>query len=416
MRIFIASSKMNILLVVNASNRQKDWDYFQKVAKDFPQMQMTDRTEEIAMVSLQGPQSQNILSQPFWIRGQLPEPMRNALSVGSIKGKKVLVGRTGYTGEPICFELFINREDAPAIWDMLVEKGATPIGLGARDTLRLEAALPLYGHEFGIDVEGKEIPIFTCPLAKFAVSFSPLKSNFVGREPLSRQFEALKRISKTDFSLIKDLSRITMSVAVSGKGIARAGSKVFKDNKLVGCVTSGTMVPYWKWQGQSLASESTDQKDLRSICLALLDSNLRDGDKLEIEIRNQRTEALVVPYHLRSDAPPYARPIVYDQLSAGQQLSLPSTKTCPRKVFSLLEKTIENTRWRQHECFNLIPSEMTESLDDANAFDNGPIGQIRRAQIDEGLFRSRGLLLSGNRFHRRSRKTSRRGTSAVSRL
>ena len=311
-----------------------------KHAKNFPQMQMTDRTEEIAMLSLQGPQSKNILLA-ILDSGPLPEPMRNALSIVSIKGKKVLVGRTGYTGEPICFELFINREDAPAIWDMLIEKGATPIGLGARDTLRLEAALPLYGHEFGIDAEGKEIPIFTCSLAKFAVSFSPLKGNFVGKELLSRQFEALKRISKNDFSLIKDLPRLTMPVAVAGKGIARAGSKVFKDNKLVGYVTSGTMVPYWKWQGQSLASESTDQKDLRSICLALLDSNLRDGDKLEIEIRNQRTEALVVPYHLRSEAPPYARPIVYDQLSAGKTKACSRRKYIPESILRFWKKPLK---------------------------------------------------------------------------
>ena len=188
-----------------------------------------------------------------------------------------------------------------------------------------------------------------------------MKNNFVGKDSLFKQFEAYKRITKNDYSLINNLPRITMAVAVSGKGIARAGSKVFKDNKLVGYVTSGTMVPYWKWEGQSLESLPTDQKDLRSICLALLDSNIHNGDKIEIEIRNQRTEALVVPYHLRSEAPPYARPIIYDQLFAGQ------TKTAiddnvSRKVFTLLEKTIENTRWRQHDCFNLIPSEMTESL------------------------------------------------------
>ena len=87
MRIFTAFVKDEYLLVVNASNRQKDWDYFQKIAKDFPQMQMTDRTEELAMMSLQGPQSKNILSQ-LLDSGQLPEPMRNALSIAAIKGQK----------------------------------------------------------------------------------------------------------------------------------------------------------------------------------------------------------------------------------------------------------------------------------------------------------------------------------------
>ena len=95
--------------------------------------------------------------------------------------------------------------------------------------------------------------------------------------------------------------------------------------------------------------------------MRLLDSTLHCGDKIEIEIRNQKTEALVVPYHLRSEAPPYARPIIYDQLSAGQTKAAVD-ENISRKVFTLLEKAVENTRWRQHECFNLIPSEMTESV------------------------------------------------------
>ncbi len=350
--------KDEYLLVVNASNRKKDWEYFQQAVKKFPQAEIADQTEKNAMLSLQGPRSKDILSGI--ISGHLPDPMRNALSIVSIKGKQVLVGRTGYTGEPICFELFINRDDAPAIWDLLIEKGATPVGLGARDTLRLEAALPLYGHEFGIDVEGREIPVFACSLAKFAVSFSPLKDNFVGKDALSRQFEALKKITKSDYTTVKDLPRLIMQVAVAGKGIARAGSKVFKNDKLVGYVTSGTMVPYWKWDEQSLTGRPTDQKDLRSICLALLDSTLRDGDKLEIEIRDKRTEALIVPYHLRSEAPPYARPIIYDQLSAGKTTAT-LDENIARKVQSLLDKTVTNTRWRQTECINLIPSEQTES-------------------------------------------------------
>ncbi|MCK4426717.1 MAG: glycine cleavage system protein T, partial [Deltaproteobacteria bacterium] len=131
------------------------------------------------------------------------------------------------------------------------------MGLGARDTLRLEAALPLYGHEFGEDPEGKEIPIMACPLAKFAVSFSPLKGDFMGRAELARQNEALKKIIFRDYSLIQDLPRITKPIAVAGRGIAREGSKVFKGDKHVGYVTSGTMVPMWSVKGQGLESAQT---------------------------------------------------------------------------------------------------------------------------------------------------------------
>ena len=96
------------------------------------------------MLSLQGPRSKELLSAVI-DAGDLPEPMRNALSIVTIGGACVKVARTGYAGEPICFELFIERHDAVRIWDGLIEGGATPVGLGARDTLRLEAGLPLYG-------------------------------------------------------------------------------------------------------------------------------------------------------------------------------------------------------------------------------------------------------------------------------
>ncbi|MDL1962630.1 MAG: glycine cleavage system protein T, partial [Deltaproteobacteria bacterium] len=158
--------KGEYLLVVNAVNREKDWNHFQSFIKDFDDVELIDRTEEIVMLSLQGPKSREILEQIIE-SGSPPEPARNSVSTVTISGVEVKVARTGYTGEPLCFELFANRDDGPVLWDLIVAKGATPIGLGARDTLRLEAALPLYGHEFGEDPEGKEIPIMSCSLAKF---------------------------------------------------------------------------------------------------------------------------------------------------------------------------------------------------------------------------------------------------------
>jgi aminomethyltransferase len=345
------------LLVVNAVNCEKDRNHFQSLIKDFDDIELIDRAEDIVMLSLQGPKSRSILEQIIE-SGSLPEPARNSVSMVTISGIKVKVARTGYTGEPLCFELFADRDDGPVLWDRIVNEGATPIGLGARDTLRLEAALPLYGHEFGEDPEGKEIPIMSCPLAKFAVSFSPLKGDFMGRAKLARQNEALKKIIFRDYSLIQDLPRITKPIAVAGRGIAREGSKVFRGDKHVGYVTSGTMVPMWSVEGQGLESAQTGERQLRSICLAYIDSNIIEDDKVSIDIRGKRVDAVVVPFHMRSDAPPYVRPIIFDHEIPDTELPKGNR---PAKALRLLEKAVENTQWRQQECINLIPSEMTIS-------------------------------------------------------
>jgi len=347
------------LLVVNAANKDKDWSHFQKIAKNFKDLQIADKTAEISMVSLQGPQSRQILLDIIE-SGDLPEPLRNYLSIVKINGSEVMLARTGYTGEPICFELFINSKNAPAIWDILIEKGAATIGLGARDTLRLEAGLPLYGHEFGLDSEGKTIPIFSCALARFAVSFSPLKGSYIGREPLYKQFKALKRIIDRDYSLSKDLPRITLPIAMNERGIARQGDKVYRNDKHIGYITSGTMVPYWDTQGDALQTHFIDEQSMRAISMAMIDNNTCEGDDVEVEIRGKKIKATVVPYHLRTEAPPYARSITcHDVL---KEIPGPgNTGDMAKKVHTLINKAVENHNWRQNQCINLIPSEQSVS-------------------------------------------------------
>jgi aminomethyltransferase len=345
------------LLIVNAANRLKDWEHFQSYLQNFEEVELTDRTREIAMLALQGPQARDLLGDLIEA-SSLPEPFKNAVSVVTIGGARVMVARTGYTGEPIGFELFVGRDHALMLWDRLVVGGATPVGLGARDTLRLEAGLPLYGHELGEDPEGKEIPILACPTLKFAVSLSPLKGEFVGRAALARQFEALAKIMARDYSQMADLPRLVQPLAVAGRGIARDGTKVFKGNRHVGYVTSGTMVPLWTVAGEGLESTVTDQRERRSICLAYLDSNILEDERVTLDIRGKAVEAVVVPFHLRSNAPPYARPIIFDHEIADEKLP---AGEAPTQVRRLLKKTVENTRWRQQECINLIPSEMTIS-------------------------------------------------------
>jgi aminomethyltransferase len=345
------------LLVVNAANREKDWEHLNLYLKDFQDVELIDKSNDIAMLALQGPRSRYIM-EDIIDSGNLPEPIRNAVSIVNISGATVKLARTGYTGEPLCFELFISREDALMVWDKIIEKGATPIGLGARDTLRLEAGLPLYGHELGIDPDGKEIPILSCPLAKFAVSFSPLKGNYIGRPELIKQHNAFKKIVSRDYSLINDLPRMSKPIAIAGRGIAREGAKVFKDDKQVGYITSGTMVPLWTVEGEGLASKQTEHHQLRSICLGYIDSDIIEDEKLTIEIRGKSVDAIVVKHHMRSEAPPYARPIVFDYKLAEKELPAGDVQA---KVSRLLEKSLENTIWRQKSCINLIPSEMTIS-------------------------------------------------------
>lgn len=345
------------LLVVNAANRIKDWDHLQKFLPEFPDVELTDRTGQIAMLSLQGPTSRAIVEGVIE-SGPMPEPARNSLCIVTIAGVEVSLGRTGYTGEPLCFELFFDAAAAGKIWDLLVAKGATPVGLGGRDTLRLEAAMPLYGHEFGMDVDGREIPICAVPLAKFAVSLSPLKGDFIGRSALTKQYEALKKLTYRDTSQMADLPRRVLPIAIAGRGVARAGAKIFLGEKHVGYVTSGTMVPLWGVEGEGLSQQQTDKHALRSIGLAQLDSDIFEGERVTVDIRGKAVAAAVVKYHMRSEAPPYARPIIFDhELPAAQLPAGPA----PAKVARLLEKAVANTRWRQADCINLIPSEMTIS-------------------------------------------------------
>ncbi len=255
------------VLVVNAANREKDWLHFQAILKTFPQVEILDQTYSLSMLSLQGPLSKEILSG-LLTSGHLPEPVRNALSIASINGIRTLIARTGYTGEPLCFELFIESEATEQIWDMMIARGAQPVGLGARDTLRLEAGLPLYGHELGYDPEGREIPSFASGLSRFAVSFSPLKGEFIGKQALFRQFEALKKIMQRDYTQVEGLPRRIRPVALVEKGIARSGNKVFRGEQHVGYITSGTMVPYWKVHGEGIASGLMDNTGKRAIGLA----------------------------------------------------------------------------------------------------------------------------------------------------
>ena len=345
------------ILVVNAANAEKDWAHLTKEIKAFD-AQIENKSEAVALLSVQGPKSKQILSD--MAEGAfLTEPVKNALGTVRLCGVTAHIAKTGYTGEPVGYEIFALREHGLLLWDELVKRGAKPIGLGARDTLRLEAGLPLYGHELGTDKDGAEIPIFAISLARFAVSFAEEKRNMIGRKPLEAQFAASSRILSRDFSDLSVLPRRVRPVALTGRGVLRAGFPVFKDGKEIGYVTSGTMVPRYVVEHQgSLLETFTDQKAMRSIGLALLDSDVLTDDIVEVDIRGSRVSAVVPAWHLRADAPPYARPIVVD---APEEPKQEPSGNLQQSALNLLNKAAENHVWRQERCVNLIPSEMTPS-------------------------------------------------------
>ena len=347
-------------LVVNASNREKDWNHFQEQAKAFA-VNLEDETDQVAMIAFQGPLSGRILSE-VKRDGAMPETFRNSLSAMTILGAKVLFARTGYTGEPLGFELFAPADKVEGIWARLEEagkdEGVVAVGLGARDTLRLEAGMPLYGHEFGLDSEAKEIPAFAFPLTTVAVSFSQRKGEFVGRAALRAQFEEIRKLRMGQYEPSAVLSRRFLPLALKDKGITRQGDKVHCNGQQVGVITSGTMVPYWKFQGEGATMQITDEQGRRALALAYVDATVPAEQELEVEVRGRRLNAQLVRWHGRSEAPPYFRAIPVDW-ETKETATLPSSSQ--EQVSLLLRKSLENHEWRQRCCINLIPSEMTQS-------------------------------------------------------
>lgn len=348
------------VVVVNAANADIVWKHFSEQIKNFD-AQLEDVSKDYAAIAVQGPESRNVLQKIVGEDVQLTEPVRNelnTLTVPSMDNMVMRVAKTGYTGEPIGYEVYIESKYAEKLWDRLIECGARPAGLGARDTTRLEAGMPLHGHELGKDIDGKEIPIYAVPLAKFAVSFSDQKGDFIGREALKKQQEAFIRINNRDFSDCAALPRRMMPITLLGRGVMRAGCKVLKDGKEIGYVTSGTMVPYYVSEGKGLSTVITDETAQRSIGFCYVDSDVLTDDKVQVDIRGRLIDAVIPEFHMKNDAPPYTRVILYGyepEEAAEEKLS------GEQAALTLIGKTIDNHVWRQEKCINLIPSEMSAS-------------------------------------------------------
>ena len=209
----------DFLIVVNASNREKDVAHFQENTKDLD-VEVVDESDDWALLALQGPRAVELL-QPF-TETDLSSIKYYRYEVGEVEGAHAVISRTGYTGED-GFELFVRPDDAPRVWRSLVEAGAVPVGLGARDTLRLEAGMCLYGNELDAEITPLEAGI------GFAVHLDK-EQEFLGQEALRREKE-------------EGLKKRLVGFKVEGRGIARHDYPVAVNGETVGSVTSGTLSP-----------------------------------------------------------------------------------------------------------------------------------------------------------------------------
>jgi aminomethyltransferase len=200
------------LTVTNAANHQRDHTWIGDHAGDLD-VEVRDAAADYAMLALQGPDARAILGRH--IEGEAPPRMR--VLEGRVAGVECLVCGTGYTGED-GVELLAPPEGAEALWDALTGDGATPAGLGARDTLRLEVCFHLYGNDLSEDRDPVSAGLGWC---------CKLDTGFVGSDAL-RGVEPTERL---------------VPFALTGPGIPRPGNAVLVDGEAAGVVTSGTLSP-----------------------------------------------------------------------------------------------------------------------------------------------------------------------------
>ena len=350
----------DFLLVVNAGNRAVDWDWLSGFLPA-DGVVLADESADVAMISLQGPSSSDVLTR-LVDSGALPENKRNRLSVVDFEGYDLIVARTGYTGESVCFELFPPSSTATTLWGRLVEAGATPVGLGARDSLRLEAGLPLYGHELGPGPDGREIPLFANSLARFAVRRST-DCGFVGDAALRAQreeYELLRRRELATPLSERILTHLVQPIAVfDGRRPLRQGYRVTYRGEEAGWITSGTSVPFAVFEGEGIAATPGGEHAMRPIGLALLRSDLlpKTDEPLHVEVvdtRGKPTTAQVVERNAWSLSP-YVRP--YTGFEASAEPVRATVPAVQEMAANLAREAQANHRWRRTECINLIPSE-----------------------------------------------------------
>ena len=248
------------MVVANASNAGAVSDALVERFAGF-NVVLDDRSLATALVAIQGPRAAGILAPLTEVA--LDELRYYAIAEGHVAGVAALVARTGYTGED-GFEIFVDVAGAGRIWDVLIEKGESagvvPVGLGARDTLRLEAGMPLYGNELGPDTTPFEAGLGRVVNLEKA-------GDFVGRDALAKAAADGPR-------------KRLIGLIVRGRGIARHGYDVFAGDRQTGVVTSGTLSPTL---GEPIAMAYVTPSDAEP------------GTILAVGVRDQRVPAEVVP-------------------------------------------------------------------------------------------------------------------------
>lgn len=264
-------------LVVNASNRTKIVAWIEKHAAEIEpttharDFEFIDETSSTSMIAIQGPKALGILSRLTKSNVELSSLKYYSACAGQVAGTEAFISRTGYTGED-GFEITIAEgpEGSIRLWQQLLDAGKDdgllPCGLGCRDTLRLEAAMPLYGHELL-----EEIDPLTAGLS-FAVKLD--KSDFIGRDAL------LKIKSQPN-------RPVRIGLKLASRRIAREHSELYSGDKRIGQVTSGTFSPTLE----------------QSIAMAYVDAATAvPGTAIEVDIRGKREAATIVslPFYKRA--------------------------------------------------------------------------------------------------------------------
>lgn len=246
------------MLVVNAANTDKDFDWLISHSHGF-NVKLENRSAEIAQIAIQGPEAWAILQK--LTEFDLSKIKYYRFTELEFLGEKVIISRTGYTGED-GFEIYSAEEAGEKIWSAIMEvgedHGLKPAGLGARDTLRLEAGMNLYGNDMDETTTLLEADL------EWIIRWD---KNFIGKEALQQQKEEGLKRKLVGFEMVE-------------KAVPRHGYKVFVDGKEFGIVASGSFAPYLK-------------KNIGNVYLPI--EKTEPGSELEIEIRGRRFKARVVP-------------------------------------------------------------------------------------------------------------------------